>query len=52
MQHTVPMMNHKEETIDGITDNWVQVETLFGAIDTEEKLIQGEVGWCFGGYLW
>ena len=41
----------KEETIDGITDNWVQVETLFGAIDTEEKLIQGEVGWCFGGYL-
>ena len=41
----------KEETIDGKTDNWVQVETLFGAIDTEEKLIQGEVGWCFGGYL-
>ena len=39
----------KAETIDGITDNWVQVETLFGAIDTEEKLIQGEVGWCFGG---
>ncbi|MBU3849380.1 MAG: SH3 domain-containing protein [Candidatus Treponema excrementipullorum] len=41
----------REETIDGITDNWVQVETLFGAIDTEEKLIQGEVGWCFSGYL-
>ena len=41
----------KEETIDGITDNWVEVETLFGAIDTEEKLIQGEVGWCFGDYL-
>ena len=41
----------KEETIDCITDNWVQVETLFGAIDTEGKLIQGEVGWCFGGYL-
>ena len=41
----------KEETIDGITDNWVQVETLFGANDTEGKLIHGEVGWCFGGYL-
>ena len=42
----------KEETIDGITDNWVQVETQFGANDTEGKLIHGEVGWCFGGYLW
>ena len=41
----------KEETIDGITDNWVQVETQFGANDTEGKLIHGEVGWCFGGYL-
>ena len=41
----------REETIDGITDNWVEVETQFGANDTEEKLIQGEVGWCFGGYL-
>ena len=38
----------KEETIDGITDNWVQVETQFGANDTEGKLIHGEVGWCFG----
>ena len=28
----------KEETIDGITDNWVQVETQFGANDTEGKL--------------
>ena len=34
-----------------ITDNWVQVETQFGANDTEGKLIHGEVGWCFGGYL-
>ena len=41
----------KEETIDCITDNWVQVETQFGANDTEGKLIHGEVGWCFGGYL-
>ena len=41
----------KEETIDGMTDNWVQVETQFGANDTEGKLIHGEVGWCFGGYL-
>ena len=41
----------KEETIDGITDNWVEVELQFGANDTEGKLIHGEVGWCFGGYL-
>ena len=38
----------KEETIDGITDNWVQVETLFAVGD----FMPGEVGWCFGGYLW
>ncbi len=37
----------KEETIDGITDNWVQVETLF----TEGDFMPGKVGWCFGGYL-
>ena len=41
----------REETIDGITDNWVEVELQFGANDTEGKLIHGEVGWCFGGYL-
>ena len=41
----------KEEMIDGITDNWVEVELQFGANDTEGKLIHGEVGWCFGGYL-
>ena len=34
-----------------ITDNWVEVELQFGANDTEGKLIHGEVGWCFGGYL-
>ena len=38
----------KEETIDGITDNWVQVETLFAVGD----FMPDEVGWCFGGYLW
>ena len=37
----------KEETIDGITDNWVQVETLFIVGD----FMPGKVGWCFGGYL-
>ena len=41
----------KEETIDGITDNWVEVETLIGSKNIEGDLIPGEVGWCFGGYL-
>ena len=41
----------KEETIDGITDNWVEVETLIGSKNLEGDLIPGEVGWCFGGYL-
>ena len=42
----------KEETIDGITDNWVQVETQFGAKNLEGDFLYGETGWCFGGYLW
>ena len=41
----------KEETIDGITDNWVQVETQFGAKNLEGDFLYGETGWCFGGYL-
>ena len=41
------LSNGREETIDGITDNWVQVETLFAVGD----FMPGEVGWCFGGYL-
>ena len=41
----------REETIDGITDNWVQVETLFGAKNLEGDFLYGETGWCFGGYL-
>ena len=41
-----------EQTIDGITSNWVQVEVLAGAKDRDGKLIAaGTVGWCFGGYL-
>ena len=41
----------KEETIDGITDNWVEVETQFGAKNIEGDFLYGETGWCFGGYL-
>ena len=41
-----------EQTIDGITSNWVQVEVLSGAKDRDGKPIAaGTVGWCFGGYL-
>lgn len=41
-----------EQTIDGITSNWVQVEVQTGAKDRDGKPIAaGTVGWCFGGYL-
>ena len=39
-----------EQTIDGITSNWVQVEVQAGAKDRDGKLIAaGTRGWCFGG---
>ena len=41
----------REETIDGITDNWVEVELQTGARNMEGDVITGTVGWCFGGYL-
>ena len=41
----------REETIDGITDNWVEVETQFGAKNLEGDFLYGKTGWCFGGYL-
>ena len=41
-----------EQTIDGITSNWVQVEVQADAKDRDGKAIAaGTVGWCFGGYL-
>ena len=41
-----------EQTIDGITSNWVQVEVQAGAKDRDGKSIAaGTRGWCFGGYL-
>lgn len=41
-----------EETIDGITSNWVKVELLAGAIDRDGNPIEkGTIGWCYGGYL-
>ena len=39
----------REETIDGITDNWVEVETQFGAKNLEGDFLYGKTGWCFGG---
>ena len=42
----------KEETIDGITANWVQVRVLDGAKDKDGNAIEaGTKGWLFGGYL-
>jgi hypothetical protein len=41
-----------QDTIDGITSNWVQVEVQAGAKDRDGKTINaGTTGWCFGGYL-
>ena len=41
-----------EQTIDGITSKWVQVEVQAGAKDRDGKPITaGTTGWCFGGYL-
>ena len=41
-----------QQTIDGITSNWVQVEVQAGAKDRDGKAIAaGTTGWCFGGYL-
>ena len=41
----------KEETIDGITDNWVQVKVQWGSKDIYDNDLYGTKGWCFGGYL-
>ena len=41
-----------QDTIDGITSNWVQVEVQAGSKDRNGKPINaGTTGWCFGGYL-
>ena len=42
----------KEETIDCMTDNWVQVEVQWDdSKDLECNKLYGKTGWCFGGYL-
>ena len=42
----------REDTIDGIASNWVQVEVLGGAKDKDDNTIEaGTKGWLFGGYL-
>ena len=42
----------REDTIDGIASNWVQVEVPGGAKDKDGNAIEaGMVGWLFGGYL-
>ena len=42
----------KEETIDGITSNWVQVSVFDSAKDKDGNAIEaGTKGWLFGGYL-
>ena len=42
----------KAETIDGISSNWVLVESQSHTKDRDGKIIYaGTQGWCFGGYL-
>ena len=42
----------RDDTIDGIASNWVQVEVPGGAKDKDGNAIEaGMVGWLFGGYL-
>ena len=42
----------REDTIDGIASNWVQVEVLDGAKGRDGNAIEaGTIGWLFGGYL-
>ena len=45
------LSNGREETIDGITDNWVQVKVQWGSKDIYDNDLYGTTGWCFGGYL-
>ncbi len=41
-----------QETIDGITGNWVEVEVQPGSKDSNGNSIPaGTTGWCFSGYL-
>ena len=42
----------KEDTIDGIKSNWVQIEVQTGGWDSDGNPIKaGTTGWCFGGNL-
>ena len=42
----------KEDTIDWIGSNWVQIEVQTGGWDKDGNPIKaGTRGWCFGGYL-
>ena len=42
----------REDTIDGIASNWVQVSVPGGAKDKDGNAIEvGTAGWLFGGYL-
>lgn len=41
----------KEETIDGITNDWVEVRVEWNSKDLNGRSIYGTTGWCFGGYL-
>ena len=43
----------KEDTIDGITGDWVKIQVVTTSFDKDDNTIKsGTVGWCFGGYLW
>lgn len=42
----------KQDEVDGVKSNWVQVEVLPGGKDKDLNRIQnGTTGWCFGGFL-
>ena len=50
--HVKVLAHSREDTIDGIVSNWVQVSVLDGAKDKDGNTIEaGTKGWLFGGYL-
>ena len=42
----------KQDEVDGVKSNWVQVEVLPGGKDKDlNRIPNGTTGWCFGGFL-
>lgn len=42
----------KQDEVDGVKSNWIQVEVLPGGKDKDlNRIPNGTTGWCFGGFL-